>query len=361
METEGDPVADNSDNKNPAGNEKSIPNQKTEIAPAKPGAVEIPKPIGPGQKIAETGEPPKDSGHKTTEMNPFERSTLRWAKLAVILSGTAALFVCLQWCTMKDTLSEMKTSGATATDQIWRAIGNMNWMARTADGSLRQTQLSVEQLSKQAGDTHDLANQTKIIANQATVQAQAAKVGSEAARSAAQTAIDTLHISERAYLILGIPVDDFEHNRINVPIINSGRVPSGLATIVVHEATFTITDASIKIIPLDAVVERHWRVHTHQTIPAVPSGNLISMEVHLPAAAQDQITSGKQVVLIAAVMTYNDGFPGTPEEKFLFCDASTYTASSKLFAMRPCDDPNGLLSKLAALDKYPSTEYQETN
>jgi len=34
------------------------------------------------------------------EMTGFERGTLLWAKVAVIMSGLAALFVCLQWWEM---------------------------------------------------------------------------------------------------------------------------------------------------------------------------------------------------------------------------------------------------------------------
>ncbi len=35
------------------------------------------------------------------EMTGFERATLRWARVAVIMSGLAALFVCLQWWEMR--------------------------------------------------------------------------------------------------------------------------------------------------------------------------------------------------------------------------------------------------------------------
>jgi hypothetical protein len=77
------------------------------------------------------------------EMSDYERSTVRWMKVTAVIYAVTALFILLQWKTMGDTLSEMKTSGATATDQLWQAIGNMNWMARTADGSLRQTQRGV--------------------------------------------------------------------------------------------------------------------------------------------------------------------------------------------------------------------------
>jgi hypothetical protein len=46
------------------------------------------------------------------EMSGFERSTLKWARTAVILSGVAAFFVCAQWWEMK-----RATDDATATQQ----------------------------------------------------------------------------------------------------------------------------------------------------------------------------------------------------------------------------------------------------
>ncbi|MFZ0639501.1 MAG: hypothetical protein WA020_03875 [Candidatus Acidiferrales bacterium] len=185
------------------------------------------------------------------------------------------------------------------------------------------------------------------------------KRSADAARSAADTANESLHISERAYLILGIPVDDFQHKRTDIPIINSGHIPSGIAKVVVHEATFRLDDPSEKILPFTAVIERHWREATYQTIPVVPTGNLISVQVDLPALVQDQIASGKQAITIAASVTYNDGFPDTPEQTYLFCDQSSYAQSTKLFLMRPCDDASVILQKLAAFDNYPSPDYQE--
>jgi hypothetical protein len=181
----------------------------------------------------------------------------------------------------------------------------------------------------------------------------------ESTKSAADTAKSTLHVSERAYLMLGPPTDDFPHKRTNIPLTNSGHIPSGFTKVVIHEATFSVDDPSAKIIPFAAVLEKHWKAITYQTIPVVPLGSLISVEVHLPALVQDDIANGKQGIIIAAVVTYNDGFPNTPEQTFVFCDSSSYAVSTKFFAMRPCDDPIPTLSALTALDKYPSSEFEE--
>ncbi len=77
------------------------------------------------------------------EMSDYERSSVRWMKVTAVIYAVTALFILLQWHTMEQTLTEMKSSGATATKQLWDAIGNMNWMARTADGALRQTRESM--------------------------------------------------------------------------------------------------------------------------------------------------------------------------------------------------------------------------
>jgi hypothetical protein len=73
-------------------------------------------------------------------MNAFERSTLKWTRATFGVLFVTGLFICLQWVAMRQTLGEMKRSGDIATNQLWQAIGNMNWMARAADGSVHQAQ-----------------------------------------------------------------------------------------------------------------------------------------------------------------------------------------------------------------------------
>lgn len=53
-----------------------------------------------------------------------------------------------------------------------------------------------------------------------------------AAKNAAETAKDAFHGSERAYVVLGVPVDDFPHKRTDIPIINSG--PRVVAEFALH-------------------------------------------------------------------------------------------------------------------------------
>ena len=49
-----------------------------------------------------------------------------------------------QLATMHGTLIEMKRSGEQSTEQMWSAIGNMNWMARSMDWSQKVSQRGVD-------------------------------------------------------------------------------------------------------------------------------------------------------------------------------------------------------------------------
>ncbi len=46
---------------------------------------------------------------------------------------------------MRETLDEMKASGNTSTNQFWQAIGNMNWLAKTMDGTLKLSSNAMEE------------------------------------------------------------------------------------------------------------------------------------------------------------------------------------------------------------------------
>jgi len=106
-----------------------------------PAPTSEPKPVN---TAIDEPTPEEQLANAEKQMSRFEKSTLQLAIAAVIMSALAAVFVCLQWIVMEQTLSEMKRSGNTATDQLWQAIGNMNWMAHIADGSLHQAQKSLD-------------------------------------------------------------------------------------------------------------------------------------------------------------------------------------------------------------------------
>jgi len=262
-------------------------------------------------------------------------SVKRWIDALSGLSVIATMiFIALQW-------REMRLGSADTHDLAVAAAKQADRMKDLADRM------------------KDQADRTKELADQATTQAKATQVAAKAAERAANIANQSLHMSERAYLLLGPPNDDFAHKRINIPVVNSGHMPSGPTTLVIHEATFRLDDPSAKIIPFGATIERHWSKISYQSVPIVPLGSLFSAEVRLPAIVQDQLNNGKQAIVIAATLTYSDGFPKTPKQTVIFCDASSYASQTNLFTMRPCDNPNIILQALVSLDGYPDPKYQQ--
>jgi hypothetical protein len=60
-----------------------------------------------------------------------------------------------QWTVMSDTLRQAEQSSQQSTNQVWQAIGNINWMARSMDWSQKGTQAAIEhsdRLAKRALD-----------------------------------------------------------------------------------------------------------------------------------------------------------------------------------------------------------------
>lgn len=107
------------------------------------------------------------------EMTGFERSTLRWARTAVILSGVAALFVCLQWREMHE--------GSIDTHNLATAAANQATWTERLKGSTDTESGYMQQL---AGHMSDQADRTKDLAVEAKVQATAAQASANAVVSA---------------------------------------------------------------------------------------------------------------------------------------------------------------------------------
>lgn len=312
------------------------PTQDHQAAPQPPSAgVPEPKSTHP-QEVAAT----QQLEHVEEQMTGFERATLRWARAAVILSGIAAVFVCLQWM-------EMRSSGTDTHSLAVAARNQATWTQNLASAM----KIQAERTKDLADRMNEQAEQTKIIATQAVVQANAAK-------SAGETAKEALHISERAYLTLGFPVNDFQNDRIEVAILNGGHIPSGPVTIIVHEATFAIKNITENFIPLSDLIEAHWQTLADSSIPVVQNGSIYQVEIHFPKLVQADLNAGKQAITALVVMTYNDGFPGTHDQSWTFCDRSTFAATQKLLTMRPCD-PNQIMRTLLTADHYLDARYEQ--
>ena len=92
----------------------------------------------------------------------------------------------------------------------------------------------------------------------------------------------------------------------------------------------------------------------YQTVPVVPTGSLTTVMIELPNLNEAKLTQGAQGIVVAAKIAYNDGFPNTPEQTYVFCDCSTHTDSTKLFTMSPCPDPNLTFEELGRLEESKS-------
>jgi hypothetical protein len=68
----------------------------------------------------------------------------------LVILGIGALCVYNgQLSVMRGTLAEMKRSGADSTNQVWQAIANINWMARTAEQSSKDTLAQMKSQSQE--------------------------------------------------------------------------------------------------------------------------------------------------------------------------------------------------------------------
>jgi hypothetical protein len=264
-------------------------------------------------KIAENGSA-KPSG--------FEKSTLRWARLAVVMSGVAALFVCAQWKVMRDQLNEMRGSG----NQTERLI-ILN------QGQLSQNSKLAEAAGKQASDTHDLAvaagkqsDNTATIAGQAVIQAKATnKLARQAERSAniAQKAADTSlealqatqkwsELSVRPYVwmrqvTLRNPLKVGEPIRVAGELRNSGRTPAVYLEIK-NDFFFTASPANVLVgippyAPYNAPSPA--RLIRMQDVPAEDKRNFEMWRDNLTQEEFDGIAQGNKAIFFYGCVHYH--------------------------------------------------------
>jgi hypothetical protein len=184
-------------------------------------------------------------------------------------------------------------------------------------------------------------------------QAKEAEVSAGAAKSAAETAKEALHVSEKAYVVTGAPVLQLDTDVVDLPVSNRGHIPSGSLRIVVHEATLDVEPTARP--GIIQPTEQHWQ---HYDVTSIPPSNGADYSINTPvqAVVASKILSGHQQIIIAGTITYNDGFPDTPEQTWLFCDAGLYWEKLKKVQWMPCD-PVAYIKQLTNGDHYPNNEY----
>jgi len=127
--------------------------------------------------------------------------------LALIAIGALCVYNS-QLSVMRGTLTEMKRSGAAATDQAWQAIGNINWLARTMDGAFQQNRQAMEASERQSKAALDASIEV-------TRTDQRAWVGVIETEPPTETVA-----GENVYIKAG------SHSIFRAVIANSGRTPA---------------------------------------------------------------------------------------------------------------------------------------
>lgn len=316
--------------------EKTSANGKGEAAQNhsdtfRPAPVIVSKPEGsPPQEPATAQELAK----KEKEMTGFEKATLRWAKAAVIMSALAAIFVCLQWW-------EMHNGGQDTHDLAIAAGKQATWTQNLA----ANMQMQADRTKDLADRMKDQSNQTKVIANQAITQASAAK-------SAAETAKEALHISERAYIIIGLPILDTTAKDITIPVLNTGHIPSGKVVGTVHEFSLDGVDPTGRS-SRNRETEAHWKHYELSSVPT--SGQTMNFIVSVPSLNIESLNTGHENIVVVGIISYNDGFPDDPAQQWPFCEGIALLPRGKNLQWEICN-PVVYLPRAINADHYPENE-----
>lgn len=186
-----------------------------------PGPNAPPQPAKPKSEITSdaNGKPKSDpavAAELAREFKWFEVFSLAINAVLAVVGIVAVWIYGGQLNVMRGTLAEMQRSGQTTTSQMWAAIDNINWMAKSMDGSLKK-------LSEQAGDTRALAIAAGKQANAAVIQAKASNIS-------AITAEKALRISEAPDIEFSGVVCETPPNqpwgpdtKIKIHFVNSGH------------------------------------------------------------------------------------------------------------------------------------------
>jgi len=186
----------------------------------------------------------------------------------------------------------------------------------------------------------------------AGIGAAVEKLGAQAraTANAANTAKEALHVSERAYIVAGLPTIDIGAAKLAIPLVNNGRIPSGTVKIIYHEAT-----VPNRIIQPSDATEAYWQ---QTSIQSLPVGNPLSLFVRLSGLIAPQIQTGGQAVIVAGTITYGDGFPNDRKTEWQFCFRTYFEPKSKTIEMDACN-PREMIPFLMKTENYPNNEQQE--
>jgi hypothetical protein len=316
-------MANENDSNTPAKDSQGQPLRQHPVVPPRPAQGEV-------------GPDPNNRAENQQDTARELAREFRWVEVtSLIINGSLAVIGIIALCiyhgqlsVMSDTLTEIRNSKADTTRIITASETQAvaaDKIAGAADGFSATASTAVEEFKKAAAVSAKISNQ------------------------ATKTAEDALHISERAYVVEGIPQLDTAKTVISVPLLNTGHLPSGEVEIDLFEATFNPpTQIEPEHGPSFAfIVERH---NSISHLSSIAPGSPFTMSVPAPKMSADLLNKpGMQQVVVVGTISYNDGFPNTPTQHSLICVNTVYHLVIKESYLMPC---NALieLPKFRALD-----------
>jgi hypothetical protein len=177
-------------------------------------------------------------------------------------------------------------------------------------------------------------------------QAEATQEAANAADSAAGTAQESLHISQRAYLITGEVTFDPETGFAKMLYVNGGHIPARDIEVTAHVLAQTADPMSPE--------GYRWERKKLESLPAnVP----MSFSEGIPHFNSARFKAGQQKLILVGFFTYNDGFSDNLREKWSFCAETVWQTKLKMVLTMPC--ASNYLSKIESLDGYPEREGED--
>lgn len=143
---------------------------------------------------------------------------------------------------------------------------------------LQEMRVQTGQIFHQADvENANTSGQAAQLFRQLNIAQQQARATQEVAR----VALESLEVSQRAFLVIEFDKIDFSNKRVTLTVKNVGHIPPSDIRAVVHEATVSRPPGNPDKIP-NPVEEMHW---TDETLPGYSAIN-IEINVRIPRADQ---------------------------------------------------------------------------
>jgi hypothetical protein len=123
----------------------------------------LPSPSDSAKTESKIPDSPSSKSESYKNSAPSTARKITWLEIAllffnagVVIVGIIALVIYSgQLDVMRRTLGEMQRSGVSATDQMWQAVGNLNWNARAAQEALNESRASNEKSARRSQAASD--------------------------------------------------------------------------------------------------------------------------------------------------------------------------------------------------------------